>query len=472
MIALPARGAAGLHADFALWLPLHAGLVGTLDLGVVVVEDGERMLARSLYVFSLQQAAAAAQPLRLRSFTTGMPCACMIACLHAASLTRLELKWSVNSLHLSPPAAFTSGISKLQSLHELHLMDGPAEETCACLAALPELRHLTKVELTDCSWNSLGSLPCQLQCLSICSYDVVLDISHLSSLRDLYLYANSVVEGSPLSPSLTSLTIHSCSVPPHLIAHLSCLQQLRLDSVDSSDHTTVLSSLAALSQLQHVALDYDASQSGRDIAGAAAPMWKQLTQLQKLQVCLHPEGKQRQFENQAAVVAGLAAAKSLTKLVLARMHPPEGVNLCAHVSCLPILAELKLKRGTFSRQDALHLTGLTRLTSLTLYSCPAVDDAVAVALAHNHQQLLVLALDDCGMVSDALLPVLRGMLQLRSLSLIDCKGLKDDSWQLLVQLTQLTKLQLGGNRQLSEACRVQLRQAFGDRVGGFTGLTE
>ena len=181
-------------------------------------------------------------------------------------------------------------------------------------------------------------------------------------------------------------------------------------------------------------------------------MWKHLTQLQELELSLHP-GEGAQFGDHAALVAGFAAAKSLTKLVLHDVPGSEEMPVCSHLSCLPSLAELRMMNGGFSREDAFHLTGLTKLTSLTVYSCPEVDDAVAVALAHRNEQLQVLALDYCGLVSDSLLPVLRGMQQLRSLSLIGCKGLKDASWRLLAQLTQLSELELGTNSQLSEACR-------------------
>ena len=121
--------------------------------------------------------------------------------------------------------------------------------------------------------------------------------------------------------------------------------------------------------------------------------------------------------------------------------------------------------GGFSRQDAFHLSALTWLTSLSLSGCPAVDDAVAVALVSSMPKLQQLALSSCGIKSDAVLPLLRNLRQLRSLTLSDCAGLQDARWPpVLTSLTHVKWLLLARVPQLSEASRVSIKQTLGGRV--------
>ena len=158
---------------------------------------------------------------------------------------------------------------------------------------------------------------------------------------------------------------------------------------------------------------------------------------------------------------GLAAATSLTKLTLERLP---AVDFCCYVKCLPDLADLSIADANFGRQDALHLKLLTKLTSLSLSCCRGVDDAVAVALVSSLCKLQVLALSDCGMTSDAVLPALEGLQDLRSLSLTDVEWFQNESVQLLAPLTQLTRLELDCRSQLSEPSRASLQQSLGDRL--------
>ena len=426
------------------------------------MDDDQLALARSAILLSLQQAAAATQPLRLHSFSSNIACARLLSALPAAQLTCLDLSLARTVPEDPPLAAITSAISKLQNLRTLQLLDGETAEVGACLAGTAQLCHLTTLRLEDSAWDSLSSLPQQLQCLVISSDEpeMLLDISHLSALKELQISIDMIAEGSALPCSLTSLSMTRCNPPLQELSQLSCLQRLGMTEIVSDNHLPVLACVAGnLPGLHCLSLSY--VRSGIDcwrVAVAAASHWCQVPQLKELALSTPSWARAADV---TAVLQGMTAATSLTKLVLDGVS---NVDLCGYVTCLPGLVDLEIRGGVFSRENALRLTCLTQVTSLRLILCPAVDDAVAVALAHNNQQLQVLALDFCGMVSDSLLPVLRSLQQLRSLSLNDCKGLKDESWELLAQLTQLTKLRLGGNAQLREACRASLREVLGSRV--------
>ena len=106
-------------AGFASWLPDHAGLVGAIDTGSWF-NQYEEVLAQRLHSLSLKLAAAAAQPLCLRSFTTSIPCASMLSALPAASLTHLKLCYEYNPLEVLH-RALTSAIARLTNLRKLQL---------------------------------------------------------------------------------------------------------------------------------------------------------------------------------------------------------------------------------------------------------------------------------------------------------------------------------------------------------------
>ena len=455
---------ASAQAGFAAWLPDHAGLVGKLFIrnDELKSEEGQ-LLAPTLYTLSLKHAAAqVAHPLRLKAFGTNMLCASMISALPAGSLAHMELHdvnpMQTDTLHAH---ALLSAVSSFWNLRCFELWHGQVEVTNTCLSGLSQLPHLTKVTLTGCNWASLGNLPEHLQELEVQTgqEDVLIDISHMSGLRNLSVSAKSLAEGSTFPSGLTTLTISRAPLRLHIISHLERLQQLQLENIRSSQNMGFVGCLARLPSLQHVTCGYSNCPEGWKAAVASARTWQKLPQLRELSMYYSGiASPEQEIAEAAAVGQGLSAATSLTKLTLGGVAPPG--NICSYVKCLPKLAELCIGDGHFSRDDAFLLKGLTQLTSLELYFCPAVDDAVAVALVSNMPKLQELGLGHCGIKSDALVPVLEELQALRCLSLCGCEGLKDESMQLLARLTQLTELEVRSNPQIRKASREFLMQAL------------
>ena len=457
---------ASVQAGFATWLPQHAGLVSSIDTGSC--GDNEvKVFCQGLCTLSLRQAAAAAQPLRLRSFSTSIPCASMISALPAASLTCLELRYAEEQTDVHSPA-LVSAFSLLQCLREFRLVYGTPIVTNSCLKGVAQLPELAEVHLSYCKWSSLSSLPSQLQRLHLESREedaMLVDISHLSCLRKLRIDTVTLVEGSTFPSGLTSLTVISCPLEIQTIHSLQCLQELEMEDVFSGQDHGALAHLVQLPNLRHVSLSYHAYMVHRweILAAEAAPTWRQVTHLKELTIeTVSPWVSTEELAPSLAIVGqGIAAATSLTKLSLERLP---AVDFCCYIKCLTQLAHLSIEGASFSRQDALHLKQLTKLTSLSMSSCMAIDDAVAVALVSSLCKLRVLSLSGCGMVSDAVLPALEGLQDLRSLSLAGVNWLHDQSVQLLAPLTQLTRLELGCRGGLSEASRASLQQSLGDRL--------
>ena len=455
--------AATAQAGFASWLPDHAGLVGTLDTGHYESED-VTVLAQCLHTFSLRQATTAAPALCLRSFTKHIPCASMLSALPAVSITRLELVFPDDDSNLHAPA-FTSALASLRNLREFSMNNGDINAFKSCMEGLSQLPHLSEVSFESTYWNSLSSLPQQLQQLHLHSneYDVLVDISHLSSLRSLFINAESLADNSVLPTGLTSLTVVSCVLSVQIITSLKSLQQLHLRCIEHKEGQALPANLAQLPKLEHVSLSYEAcSQEGWEAAVAAAPTWQHLPQLKELSIYISSQKDLQQLSAEVVTVGqALAAATSLTRLII---HKLPAVGFCCYVKGLQQLADLAVHGGRFSRQDALQLKGLTQLTALILTTCPAVDDAVAISFVTSMRNLQRLALDACGMMSDGVLPLLEGLKGLRSVSLIACQGLQDESVPLLAQLTQLSHLGLEANDQLSYVSKACLKAALGDRV--------
>ena len=464
------------QAGFATWLPGHAGLVGRIDTGPAVGTESDKVLVQGLYTLSLQQAAAAMPPLSLCEFATSIPCASIISALPAGSLTSLHLRFpGMEPQVLAAP--FTSSIAALPNLREFLLLfepcEGVREVTDACLAGLSQLPLLTSVYLYDCSWTSLGGLPSQLLNLRLTTSsdqdDVLVDISHLSRLEYLDIDTEDLTAGSGFPSGLLHLIVRKCPLVAENVSHLTSLEQLELRPITGCEDPSLLQCLSRLPNLQHVSLTYPGNYffGGWEAAVAAAPTWKQLTQLKAFSLTASEadeDYEEEEFKRDLQIITkGLAAARSLTSLVLCSMPV---ADLCYHVGSLRGLLMLGLYDCSFLRSDAFHLTVLSGLKSLAFRSCTSVDEAVVVALASNLTDLQALELQDCGMVSsDAPLPALRGLQGLRSLSLVGCKGLRDESCELLAQLTQLQDLQLvatGEEQRLSEARVASLRQAFGD----------
>jgi hypothetical protein len=165
----------------------------------------------------------------------------------------------------------------------------------------------------------------------------------------------------------------------------------------------------------------------------------------------------------AAILAGVAAATSLTKLdieVYARVadQGEEGniarlteLAACASLAGLTRLRDLTISGGLrLVPGDALALTALTSLTRLNLaFKGSAVDDVAASALACSLTQLRSLdlqACDFCGLV--CLAPIAR-LGQLTELQLNFVDGMTRRGLMLLTKLTQLQLLSVKHNDEVT-----------------------
>jgi hypothetical protein len=205
--------------------------------------------------------------------------------------------------------------------------------------------------------------------------------------------------------------------------------------------------------LTHLALQYDEDCDQLAAAAATASAWPLLPQLRELKIAHDDPPSEPEWE---AILAGLAAATGLTKLMLdARMMSVEledklhfeGYDLgdldesilgsevaaCASLAKLTCLQDLTVAGGAevvrlnLVRGDGLALTALTRLTRLVLADVQhGVGTAVATVLARSLQQLRSLDLSCC-------------CLRLGSAERMACL-------EVIGRLTQLTWLSLSGNQ--------------------------
>jgi hypothetical protein len=281
------------------------------------------------------------------------------------------------------------------------------------------LTKLTELDMRDCVLSKATVLPMQLQCLA--------------------------VQSSEAADSLAPVTR---------------LQLKQLEQLSLKVYCTELQPLLQLAQLpalQHLALRYEEYAVGS--AAATASAWALMPQLQELAFCeISP--RERQW---AAILAGIAAAASLTKLQLnpcvvraepyrdsnghldLRPRPVQVVDaaVCASLTGLTRLKDLTISFNRynavlrFAPGDALALTALTSLTRLDLgWAARGVGTDAAAALAHSLKQLQHLSLAGC----DLQLHTAGGMACLEAIG----------------RLTQLTHLGLKGNQGLTHQGLMQL----------------
>jgi hypothetical protein len=251
---------------------------------------------------------------------------------------------------------------------------------------------------------------------------------------------------------------------------LQQLQHLSL-RVDFTEQQPLLQ-LVQLPALQHLALQYRAAAAA---AASTTPEWGLLPQLHTLKIA-HSDmdrcDKDFPSEQQlAAILAGVAAATSLTQLMLEvrtlqftydseyyeesdYYSSPEDIvetaelAVCCNLTGLTRLQDLSLCNSyddSWLPGDALALTVLTSLTKLHIENADqGVGTGAATALAHRLQQLQHLEVLTCGMQlstaeGTACLEAIGRLTQLTYLGLRvyhdECKR------QALLQLTGLSHLQ-------------------------------
>uniref|UniRef100_A0A383VRL7 F-box domain-containing protein n=1 Tax=Tetradesmus obliquus TaxID=3088 RepID=A0A383VRL7_TETOB len=425
-----------------------------------------------------QQQQSQRQCLRLRSFSSNLSQAVdVLAVLHPHSLTRVHLDLREATTDSS---TLSKALKRLSSLQELCLVNVHHPWQGSALTALAHLSQLTSLELSGrCPtadtaqgqvWHQalaqllaqplpLQDLKLQLGCrLPALDMACLMQLTQLNS-SDCYLDAESV-----LPQQLRRLTCESWDSPGSLAPvtrlQLTQLQQLSL-RVEFTQQQPLLQ-LAQLPALKHLALRYGFNLMDRThaaavpAASATAPAWALLPQLRELEIeCDNVSLTQDPTEQQmAAILAGVAAATSLTQLMLhAGTYVSGGPGAAAFVSLsslsgLTRLRDLSIGCGPalkLAPGDALELTALTGLTRLHLWHARhELGATVATALARELKQLRSLGFLDCRLQLGsaegmACLEAIGCVTQLTALSLRGNSGLTQQG---VLQLTRLCHLQM------------------------------
>jgi hypothetical protein len=306
----------------------------------------------------------------------------------------------------------------------------------------------------------------------------VLNMAQLTNLTELSTGRGELVGGNALPTQLQRLLIQS-SPGAHSIAPLTRLEPKQLQHLSlrvDFQQPQLLLQLAQLPALTHLALLHDEGHCTGQPAAATASAWQMLPQLRELDIRHGVPPSQAQWQ---AVLAGAAAAASLTKLALdapMNMRDESGeesslessdasdgrseekvslesdedagdrwalkVAACASLAKLTRLKDLTIRGNVdyelnLLRGDALALTTLTRLTRLDLsLTHHGVGTAVATAVARSLQRLQDLDFCHC-------------CLQLGGAEGLACL-------EAIGSLTQLTSLRLGGNEVLTQHGLMQL----------------
>jgi hypothetical protein len=450
-VAITARRAslATTSSDFALWFSQYGLLVRKLSFSSRESGSEEDYICKifeTMVRLAFAGAAAGGMPPGLQSFKADSKfCSqAMLSSLPARSLKSLNLTMTPAQLAArSLPRIF----QQFSNLQKLTLESG--SHICGS-------RHAAGVLLPA---SFFSGLPQSLQTLLICRYDAkcLLDIQHLTSLQTLEVEVwKGTIDGSCLPPSLLSATFDDTPMPTDACSWLSGVQQLTLVPAYQEPPGPLLQ-FSALKRDQELCLQYE------DVPYAApgAAAWGSLPQLRAL--LLGSCGEARVEECQA-VLEGMARATSLTRVILGlpSRGPCPPLPCGVHIAQLQNLQELVLYDAKSSREDVLHLSKLTQLTTLHLRFC-RLDGATTAALLGSLTGLKSLVLVQSFWLelvageTDAIVPVIKYQLKgLRELSL-SVPGVTDASVGLLEGLTQLTKL---GVDRLTESSLDWLRQVL------------
>ena len=482
-------------AAFTSWLKEYGSLLHSLTVGLrMAASPAQVAVAENLIIQALELAAAKGRPLLLqklwKSFLLNSSC---LPSLPAASLTSLSL----HGLSPSPKTtrALATGLGCLTGLCTLDMIgifvpSNPETFPASCLSGLQQLTSLTQLTVHGlaCVWEAgiEQHFPGQLKSLMFRGYDAdSLDIRHLTCLQKLDFSSRKALTLQHLPQQLSNIDLHTHAECELRLSHVTGLRSLSLEAMGGIVGTSSLpSSLTSLSladtplpsfgvadllanvlelkystgkpvpsavfedlgrarALKNLSLSYTTVAA----AAAVAAQWKQLPQLRSLFLRrMDPEdldeGEQGEeemdvLEAMPLIVQEAGLARSLTRLEL-NMHDWDfacGEHL-AHLSNLQVL---ELASLSTSREDLLQLKALTQLTDLSLCHVD-VDDATLVRLLYSFTQLRKLRLEECEHLSDALVPVIAHQLKgLRELTL-SLESLNDESIPLLVELTQLSTL--------------------------------
>uniref|UniRef100_A0A383VDI5 Uncharacterized protein n=1 Tax=Tetradesmus obliquus TaxID=3088 RepID=A0A383VDI5_TETOB len=423
-----------LHAEAAMLLlqqALQLAAAPAAAAGAAAAGSASAVAAAVAPVVLLQQQQQQQQQqgLRLDSFSGNWPGTPeLLDALPAHSLTQLQLdlgcpshcaltRYEADGTAASAALARFSSLQHLTVANTRYACDNPA----TCLAGVAQLTQVTYLDLAACTdhrWVGAPYGPPELPELRAV-------LPSLSQLRVLRLPA-----GAGVWPALD-------------FSHMTQLQELTNADCALGDGN-FFHEVQFPAQLRR--LDF----------GAAAGMWAQLPQLRELTV-----GNEEVYvsrEQWDAILTGLAAASSLTKLdlrlILRHRTEHDGqvqvrVEAAEACSALARLTSLKALRfhSILVPGDARELSALTGLTRLVLAGLgDGVGDAAAAALARSCCQLRHLDLSCCNVDSVACLAEIGRLTQLTGLGL---HGNAVIAQQGLIQRIGLPQLQLlGVDRQI------------------------
>jgi hypothetical protein len=425
------------------------------------------------------------QGLHLRSFSSNLPTAVdILAALHLDSLTHLQLNLEAAKTN---SAALADAFARLKNLQKLRLHNMRRGRLGIAFPALAQLGQLTSLEFSG-DWpvdpESAGfpgspaglakrtaaalqqllsqALPLQELRLGFEGYFQLplLDTSHLTKLT-LLSTGRCQVPAQSVLPAQVQWLEFSSWLTADSLAPVTRLQLKQLKHLSLTNHSTQLQPLLQLAQLpalQHLALQYESAPFYYHLltvgatAAATASAWAVLPQLQQLNLRLHLPSE----AEWTAILAGIAAATSLTKLELKVCHaasvaPQWAVNVsaCPSFTSLPALQDLTLRYGGWfcvgmqlAPADAQALTLLTNLTRLDFTDAgQGVGAAAATALACSLTQLRHLCLGQChlklGSEGMACLEAIARLTQLTYLNSMDNSHLTQEGLMLLMKLPYL-----------------------------------
>ena len=447
-----------LATGFASWLEMYGPIISKLTFSTRTTERYVLNAADHIVGSSIELSCLAGKP-------AGLQCVAMdylkaprlLRSLPAATLTSLTVQ-KLDPTHpsISYLAPNIQHLTNLRSCDlTFRLLGAPAAGVAippSCLSSLNMLSRLTslKVSAVGYSLGQIQHLPQQLQQLTILtSGQFIVDASALTMLTALQLTATGGISTETRLPtSLSSVKLTCTPLQPGLLPVLKSVRNLSL-SAHVQIPAVVLAQLRRLPDLHSMDMTF----IGRTAAtAAAAAAWKQLPQLQKLQLWLigGDDNNNRASDanvntvdqTRSVILPGLAAAKQLTRLSLwvedANMQ--KNMPCCSYAAQLSNLKRLELSGVCGLRKDVLTLRSLTKLTMLRLLNC-ALDDAAAGGLICSLTNLRRLHLMSCYNLSDAILPAMAAQLQgLRELRLSDLGDWSESSVELLAELTQLSSL--------------------------------
>uniref|UniRef100_A0A383VQ57 Uncharacterized protein n=1 Tax=Tetradesmus obliquus TaxID=3088 RepID=A0A383VQ57_TETOB len=433
---------------------------------------------------------------QLASFSIGCPTdASVLAALPAHSLTQLDLNLGWRSLDLQGSfsrAALSAALVRMTNLQQLRLHGGLRAE---CLAGVAQLTQLSSLTLGG-TWSTpdqplqqLLALPLPLRQLRLefdrPQYHQVGDISvaHLTSLTELaapgWFSWSDVKLLTHLPAQLQALELGPLE-DGHLKELLRLQQLQRLSFRVAFEEQESLLRLTQLPALQELQLTYEAAY----LAAANAPTWRRLPQLRQLIVEYNVhDATVRQLDQ---ITAGLAAASSLTKLLLVGQSVyqekaaddegssdyeyydeddgecPQG-SLCSSLAGLSLLQDLSIICGptaagmamgnVLAPDEVQALTALTGLTQLQLVNGEHQFGGNTLSLVRGLPQLRHLELESFETYSGECMAAIGRMAQLTWLRLAGFKQWPDEaSQQHLLQLAglpQLRRLYLSSSEELA-----------------------